>query len=257
MAPGGENIFKWCDQRTTCASREVKVLARFTAIRHVKTYMEIVEQISAMIRSQALTAGEKLPAERTLSVELGTGRQCLREALSVLEVLGLIEVRKGRGTFVREDALANLAANLSDPEELGNPFELMEARLAVEARTAALAAKRAEPKDIEELETILGEMAVLAAEGEHSGEQDKRLHLAIARASGNRVLHRLMSGISENMGKRLWLTLKERSLQTAGRSERYYEEHVKLVRAIRQGNAKAAERIMVRHLSGIEQDLRS
>lgn len=219
--------------------------------------MEIVEQISAMIRSQALAAGEKLPSERTLSAELGTGRQCLREAFSVLEVLGLIEVKKGRGTFVREDAMANLAANYSDPEECGNPFELMEARKAVEARTAALAAKRAEPKDIEEMEAILAEMEALVADGEHPGSQDKRLHLAIARASGNRVLHRLMSGIIENMGKRLWLTLKERSLLTAGRSERYYDEHVKLVRAIRQGNARAAERIMLNHLSGIEQDLRS
>lgn len=232
-------------------------MAQFKAIRHVRTYMEIVEQISSMIRSQALLPGEKLPSERTLSVELGTGRQCLREALSVMEVLGLIEVKKGRGTFIREDAPANLEAASLDREDFGNPYEVMEARKAVEPRTAALAAKRAEPRDIEEMEDIVAEMAELVARNEHPGAADKRLHLTIARASGNRVLQKLMSVIIDNMGKRLWVTLKERSLQTGGRNERYYEEHIRLVRAIKQGNAAAAERLMLRHLNGIEQDLRS
>jgi GntR family transcriptional repressor for pyruvate dehydrogenase complex len=218
--------------------------------------MEIVEQISAMTRNRELVGGERLPSERTLSAQLGTGRQCLRESLSVLEVLGVIEVKKGRGTFVREDAVANLAA-AAEADELGNPFELMEARKTVEVQTAALAAKRAETRDIEEMEAILADMEATVGRGEHAGAEDKRLHLAIARASGNPVLHKLMSVIIDNMGKRLWMTLKERSLLTSGRNERYYEEHMRLVRAIKQGNARAAERIMLRHLNGIEQDLRS
>jgi GntR family transcriptional repressor for pyruvate dehydrogenase complex len=218
--------------------------------------MEIVEQLSAMVRNGVLTGGEKLPPERTLSAELGTGRQCLRESLSVLEVLGVIEVKKGRGTFVREDAAANLAASAATAEDLGNPFALMEARKTVEVRTAALAAKRAEAGDVEELEAILAGMEGTVGRGEHPEAEDKRLHLAIARASGNPVLHKLMSVIVDNMGKRLYQTLKERSLLAGGRSERYYEEHTRLVRAIKQGNARGAERIMLQHLNGIEQDLR-
>jgi GntR family transcriptional repressor for pyruvate dehydrogenase complex len=218
--------------------------------------MEIVEQISRMIRSHELLTGERLPSERALSAELGIGRQCLREALSVLEVLGLIEVKKGRGTFVREDALANLATKNLDIEEVGDPFALLEARKALEPHAAFLAAKMAQPKDISEMDEILAEMAEILARDEHASEQDKKLHVVIARSSRNPVFHKLMNEIIANMGKPLWLTLKEKSLQVLGRNERYHEEHVKLVEAIRQRDSRLAEKIMIQHLHGIEQDLR-
>ncbi|MDF2500043.1 MAG: GntR family transcriptional regulator [Anaerosporomusa subterranea] len=231
-------------------------MVRFTAIKHVRTYMEIVEQISRMIRNEELLPGEKLPSERALSAELGIGRQCLREALSVLEVLGLIEVKKGRGTFVREDAFGNLTAKDLDIEEVGDPFALLEARKALEPHAAFLAAKLAQPKDINEMDEILGEMAAVLTRGEHASAQDKRLHVVIARASRNPVFHKLMNEIIANMGKPLWLTLKEKSLQVHGRNERYHEEHVKLVEAIKQQDSRLAEKIMIQHLHGIEQDLR-
>ncbi len=232
-------------------------MVRFTTIKHVRTYMEIVEQISRMIREKELQPGEKLPSERALSSELGTGRQCLREALSVLEVLGLIEVKKGRGTFVREDALSNLTTKDLDIEEVGDPFALLEARKALEPQVAFLAAKMVQPKDLAEMQEILAEMAEVLERGEHASAQDKRLHLVIARASRNPVFHKLMNEIIANMGKRLWLILKEKSLQVGGRNERYHEEHINLVQAIQQGNARLAEKIMIQHLQGIEEDLRS
>ena len=232
------------------------MVVRFTAIKHVRTYMEIVEQISRMIRTEELPPGEKLPSERALSVELGIGRQCLREALSVLEVLGLIEVKKGRGTFVREDALITLTSKDLDLEEVGDPFALLEARKALEPHVAFLAAKMANPRDLDEMDEIIEEMAEVLNRGEHASDQDKRLHVVIARASRNPVFHKLMNEIIANMGKRLWLILKEKSLQVTGRNERYHAEHIKLVDAIRQGNSRQAEKLMIQHLQGIEQDLR-
>jgi len=231
-------------------------MVQFTAIKHTRTHMEIVEQISGMIRSQELLPGERLPSERALSAELGIGRQCLREALSVLEVLGLIAVKKGRGTFVREDVAGHLAMKELDIEEVGDPFALMEARKAIESSTAFLAAKMAQEGDLREMDEILAAMREMVLCGEHAGDLDKRLHLVIARASRNAVFHKLMSVIIANMGKSLWLTLKERSLLVTGRNERYYEEHVQLVEAIRQGNSRLAEKTMAQHLNGIEEDLR-
>ena len=229
---------------------------QFKAIKHVRTYLEIVEQISQMIRTEQLLPGEKLPAERALAVELGIGRQCLREALSVLEVLGLIEVKKGCGTFVRDDALATLTAKELDIDEIGDPFALLEARKALEPQVAFMAAKMAQPQDLAEMDEIIAEMDEILNRGEHASDQDKRLHVVIARASRNPVFHKLVNEIIANMGKRLWLTLKEKSLQVSGRNERYQEEHIKLVEAIRQGNARQAEKLMIQHLQGIEQDLR-
>lgn len=230
-------------------------MVQFKAIRHVKTYMEVVEQITEMIRRHELLPGDKLPAERQLSVELGIGRQCLREALSVLEVLGFTEVRKGRGTYVSEDVAARLESKELDVEEAGDPFALMDARKVIECRTAYLAAQMASPEDISRLEDILSQMKILVECGEHGGQEDKSLHLTIARASRNPVFLKIMNDIIANMGKKLWLTLKERSLLVEGRNERYYEEHIKLVNAIKQGDSRLAEKIMLQHLTGIEQDL--
>jgi GntR family transcriptional repressor for pyruvate dehydrogenase complex len=231
-------------------------MVKFTAIKHMRTYMEIVDQISGMIRQGELTPGEKLPSERALAAEMGIGRQCLREALSVLEVLGLIEVKKGRGTYVREDAAVDKAATELDIDEVGDPYALLEAREALETKAAFLAAKMAQPADIDEMEDILNEMLEVLARGDHASEQDKRLHVVIARASRNPVFYKLMKEIIANMGKPLWRTLKQKSLLVPGRNERYHQEHVRLVEAIKQHDARQAEKIMLQHLHGIEQDLR-
>jgi len=231
-------------------------MVRFTPIKHIPTYMEIVEQISRMIRNKELLPGAKLPSERTLSADLGIGRQCLREALSVLQVIGLVEVKKGRGTYIREEIVERIDVSTLDIEEVGDPFALMEARRAFETRTAALAAKMAQPRDLEELDQIIVAMAESTKQGVHASELDKKLHLVVARASRNPVFYKFMNIIIANMGKLLWLTLKERSLSVPNRIERYFEEHVRLVEAIKQGDARLAEKIMLQHLSGIEEDLR-
>jgi GntR family transcriptional repressor for pyruvate dehydrogenase complex len=227
--------------------------ASFVAIRRVRSYLEIVDQIAASIREGRISAGEKLPAERALAVQFGTGRQCLREALSVLEVLGVIDVRKGWGTFVTENAVQRLAVGPLTAEALGDPFELMEARLLLEPRVAGLAARRGDSESVRQMESLLGEMAVCLSEGRHPTQEDKRLHVTIARGSGNQVLVKLVNELIGNMGKPLWVSFKERSRQVEGLDASYLAEHTDIVAAIKDRDSALATRRMRAHLEKVAQ----
>lgn len=230
-------------------------MATFVTIQRVRTYMEIVDQICKSIREGQLLPGEKLPAERTLAGEFGTGRQCLREALSVMEVLGVIEVRKGRGTFITQNALQNLMSAHLTAEELGDPFQLMEARMLLEPKVAGLAAKHGDGATLQKLEAILEDMKRCLASGNHPTDQDKNFHMTIAHGSGNMVLSKLVRELIGNMGKPLWVGFKERSLLVCGRDERYLAEHTGIAAAIKERNATLATRRMREHLQGVAQDV--
>lgn len=69
---------------------------------NTKVYIEIVRQLRAMIEADGLIPGDKIPSERELSERLNVGRSSVREALRALELLGLIETRRGEGTFIRD-----------------------------------------------------------------------------------------------------------------------------------------------------------
>ena len=230
-------------------------MATFVTIQRVRTYMEIVDQICKSIRDGHLLPGERLPAERALATEFGTGRQCLREALSVMEVLGVIEVRKGRGTFITQNALQNLTSAPLSAEELGDPFQLMEARMLLEPKVAGLAAKHGDAATLQKLEEILQDMVRCLNDGYHPTDQDKNFHMTIAQGSGNMVLAKLVRELIGNMGKPLWVGFKERSLLVGGRDERYLAEHTGIVAAIKEHNGPLATRRMREHLQGVAQDV--
>lgn len=229
---------------------------RFTAIKQTRTYIEIVDQIVNLLRGGQLQPGEQLPSERQLSVEFGTGRQCLREAFSALEVMKVLEVKAGKGAFIRADALIHLdGAAVAHFSEEDSPFELLQARKIVEPKAAALAARKISVEEIAELETIIRTMKSNRQAGFYSPEPGRKFHLVIMKASGNVVLYRFLCAVTERMSKSLWNNLKGKSLKIPGRFEKYHDEHVALLQALKDKDAKQAERTMLKHLSEIEQDI--
>ena len=227
-------------------------MLKFRAVKQTKAYAEIVEQIRKLIEQGKLQPGERLPSERTLSAELSIGRQSLREALSVLEAMGLLEVRHGIGTFVRQDALSNLNTIAKEDNLLLNPFELLEARRVIEIEIVNMAAKRATEQDLKEmakaLETFHNSMP------KQHFELDRTLHLAFARGAHNEILYNTMLEITDQMTKHLWTTMKGKSLKILGRTEKYYQEHESILNAIKNQNSKLAMHAMGEHLENIEYD---
>ncbi len=226
-------------------------MALFTAIDRARTYMEVVDQIRDGVRNGLISPGEKLPGERALATELGIGRQCLREALSVLAVLGIAEVRKGRGTYITQDAPQRLDATQVLPAELGDPFEFMEARKILEPQVAALAAKRRRSSAVDKLNLLVRDMQDCLSKGRTFTEEAKQFHLVIADACGNAALTAIVHQLIESTGKQLWIQFKERSHQTAGSSDLSLAEHTAIADAIVKKNASGAARAMTKHLERI------
>lgn len=105
-----------------------------TGEKHSKVYIEVVNKLREMITADGLKAGDKLPSERELTERLNVGRSSVREALRSLELLGVIETRRGEGTFIRDyqdHQLVNLLSTFILQSEKAKK-ELIETKNAIE-----------------------------------------------------------------------------------------------------------------------------
>jgi GntR family transcriptional repressor for pyruvate dehydrogenase complex len=218
-------------------------------IKSTRIYQEIVRQVKAMIAEGRLKSGDQLPPERDLADKFVVSRTSVREALRALESLGLVEIRPGEGTFVREVSVESLIEPLalvmaSQREALG---ELFEARRMIEPALAALAARRATPEELSEMERILEAQAKEVAGGRTGLEQDAEFHAAIGAASHNRAITRIVHAVMD-----LLRQSREESLNTPGRPTRSHDDHRRVLAAIRSRDEAGARQAMVDHLQAVE-----
>ena len=227
----------------------------FKPIKNQKMYIQIAEQIKKLISEGTLKVGDRLPSERELSIQFNVSRSTVRESLTALEILGLIEVRTGLGTFVCKQ---NQFDNILGEELAGNisPTELFEARLIIEPKLSHLAAQRATIEDIEEMARIIEEAKNLDLNQIYKFEElDGKFHLSIAKAANNEVLYKFEKSInSERLGK-LWGNLKVKSLQKEGRIGRIKVEHKEILDSIRERNPTLAEKLTRKHLLDIKRNV--
>src|SRR5918996_32644 len=218
-------------------------------IKSTRIYEEIVRQIKQMIAEGRLKSGDQLPPERDLADKFVVSRTSVREALRALESLGLVEIRPGEGTFVREISVEALIEPLalvmaSQREAIG---ELFEARRLIEPAIAALAAQRATPDELQDMERILDEQAREIAAGRTGLPQDAQFHAAIASAARNQAVTRVVHAIMD-----LLTQSREESLNTPGRPQRSHQDHRRVLDAIRRRDETGAANAMRDHVSAVE-----
>ncbi|PYM71756.1 MAG: GntR family transcriptional regulator [Candidatus Rokuibacteriota bacterium] len=218
-------------------------------IKSTRIYEEIVRQVKQLIAEGRLKTGDRLPPERELAEKFVVSRTSVREALRALESLGLIEIRAGEGTFVRQvsvDALVGPLALMmtSQREAIG---ELFEARRVLEPAIAALAASRATPDEVQDMERILESQAREVAAGRTGIAEDAAFHTAIGAAAHNRAITRIVHAIMD-----LLTQSREESLNTPGRPTRSHQDHRRILQAIAKRNPSAARQAMADHLVAVE-----
>ena len=225
------------------------VKSDFEAIRKNKVYEEVARQIERLILKK-LKPGDKLPSERELAEMLQVSRSSIRDAIRGLELMGLVEPRQGAGTIVREisaDTLVNpFATALKQRQALVS--ELLDFRKMLEPPLAARAATHASPEEISEMEEILQRQEGKLSSGETTIAEDAEFHYAVALASGNSVVLKVLDILMD-----LLRETRERSLQVEGRPKKSLIGHRKILAAIKHQDAEAAKAAMRRHIEDVEE----
>lgn len=214
-----------------------------------------IERVRSLIISGGLAPGQRLPAEAELSVDLGVSRSSLREAVRALITAGVLDVRRGDGTYVTSLTPDLLLTGIGAAVELmqeDSILGLLECRRVIEPQVTALAATRSDATQQREILSYLRLMRE-ATVYEELVRYDTEFHAAVARSSQNPVLASLLTGISSGTVRtRLW-----RGVMDADAAHRTIEEHQAIFSAIEERDAKLAEAAALVHVASTETWLRS
>ncbi|MEM5404661.1 FadR/GntR family transcriptional regulator [Paraburkholderia unamae] len=205
-----------------------------------------LDQLLAYIAQHRLKDGDALPPERKLAEDLGVSRRELRAALASLEASGRIWRGVGRGTYLGARPL-KFAPTLRGLRSRTSPADIAEMRLMFEPALAGLAAAKATPEDLAELEKCAKRNAA-AKNDEEWQLWDQRFHLLIAQASRNPAIIALMEVIN---GMRVKPTQRERTTDQATRHH-FAQQHQSIVDAILARDGETAARCMREHLLKVQ-----
>ena len=224
----------------------------FRAIPRNAVAHEAIATIKRMIIRGELQAGQRLPAERELAVQLGVSRPSLREAIRALIALNILESRHGEGTFVSslEPDLPTEPIDFVLQVDDGGMSALFEARGVLEAAIAALAAERATDLELAELEDFVKRGRTKVDDPDAFIEHDVEFHDRIRRAARSPVLASMLGSVST-----LSLESRRRTAQSPAVRARSLADHAKMVKTLKARDPEAARRAMVAHLEHVRHAL--
>lgn len=216
-----------------------------------RTYQVVAQRLIQDVVDGTLPPGSAVPAEVKVAEELGVGRSSVREALRMLESRGLITRAPGGRFNVANNAnaLGEALEVLYDLNRI-DVIELFDLRSLVETEAAARAAERRGDEDIRRLSEALGAMRWGSSTPEKLYDADSRFHIAIAEATGNRAIARLVEGFRATLRDTLHTPL----FAQTGRedwSSATVTEHLAIFEAIAANDSNAARDAMRLHLQRV------
>ncbi len=222
---------------------------RLAAIDRRNTVDLVVERIADVIQSQKLEAGSRLPGEHQLVEQLKVSRPVLREALARLHSMGLVDIQRGRGTFVgSRESLANCVRLLQSavtisPKEMRSYAEL---RSAIEVQAVRQAAENATQSDIAELDSYLAMLDDESLAYPKALEIDFRFHRKLLEMSRNPLMVNMMEVIYEFVLAQMVRTTPSQKDNQLGR-----RLHKAILKAIRECDPDGAEKAMRQHMQAV------
>lgn len=203
-----------------------------------------------------LKPGSSLPSTAALCEQFAASRPVVREALSALEAVGLVEVHNGRNAVVKdldghliELFLSRVLRNNRRPLT-----DMMEVRIPLEIQAARLAAERASASDFDSLDTLLADMDRALGDTEGYPTLDIAFHMAIARATGNGALVWFSESLRHELTTVMVEVRRYREVNHLVGDEQ--RQHRAIAAAIRAGDADAAARAMAEHMNTSENYVR-
>ncbi len=222
-------------------------------------YEYVIEQIKEMIASGELKDGEKIPSERELAERFEVSRVPIREALKILEFMGILDSSRGDGTYLRslsaEEAIRMVDFAVTASGE--TMIELLELRMNLEGFAAYHAARRRTKEDLEKIYQTIRDMREAKKTNPESEEEINTLrdishnfHREVVRAAHNKVL----LSVYENLYELLDIS-RQFTIDTSGISYNSILAHEALYHRIAQQDAEGARRVMLEHLQDVHDKL--
>ncbi|MFT3797440.1 FadR/GntR family transcriptional regulator [Microbacterium sp.] len=226
--------------------RSDEIAAALSALPSGSPVSEVVRRLLDLFTGGSIAAGTRLPPERQLATTLGVGRSAVREALAALEILGIVDVRPGSGTYLRGRASDLLPQTLRWGLLIGeqNTAELLELRSGLEIYVARLAAARADADDLRALGGALDRMRASVGELEAFARADLDFHNALAAASRNETLVDQL-----NVVRSLLQVYADRAVRDDDEARAALAEHDAIHHAVAAGEEDAAASAMAVHMA--------
>jgi GntR family transcriptional repressor for pyruvate dehydrogenase complex len=220
-------------------------LALGGSVQTTTAVAEVTRRLLDYFTSGTVEPGTRLPAERQLAQSMGVGRSAIREALAALEVLGVVDVRPGSGTYLRGSTSELLPQTLSWGMLLGEPKtrELIGVRHGLEVQVARLAATAITDEQLAELATQLKIMRASRSDFEAFVAADMIFHRVLTAGAANVLLEQILQSVRSLL--RVWV---ERALNDARHAQLTCTEHAAILAALRARDPDAAAEAMSVHM---------
>jgi len=198
-----------------------------------REYSKVIAYIKTMISKSWLHPGDKLPTERELADTLSVGRYSIREALRIMDNMGMIESRQGSGNFLVSNIGKNLAesVNMMLMVKQVNYLEISQLRRAIELYAYTCAMNNLTPEKLNEMKQILKEMEITS--GAKKAKLDKQFHDIIILGSNNNLIISIMDSLSEVCQGFIEKVLENSSIDI---EEKLMETHVKMLQNLMEKN---------------------
>ena len=236
---------------------------QLTPIKRSRLYESAVDQIRSLILADNYKPGDRLPSERELAEQLSVGRPSVREALRILGAMGLIEIRVGNGTYVRdvtllpyiESLIIHISSRLKIREE--NILKLWEVRKVLEAGNVGLACSRMTPQHLAKMEGCVREMEKNLENRQAFISTGVQFHREIAEATDNEILIMLWNNVWDLILRTdLYRRRSSPKFRMLHSPQQSLEDHKRICRALGRRNHEECLKAMEEHLEKEEHALR-
>jgi GntR family uxuAB operon transcriptional repressor len=227
-----------------------------------RLYQEVGAALMEKISAGEFSVGEKLPPEREISETMNVSRSVVREALIMLEIKGIVNVRKGSGVYVRQLPSESQEATHNhtntndsvDDNDVG-PFEMLQARQFLESRIAEFAATQITKNDISKLRHSLELERNNLEKNRKDYDGDEMFHIAIAEATQNSVLSDMVRDLWKRRNNSpMWQQL-HKHISNEDYRKRWLRDHELILANLQRRDPAGARDAMWQHLENVKQTL--
>jgi len=222
--------------------------ARFQSVAPtIRLADQVADALAAEVRSGRLSEGDRLPTEAALAEQFGVSRTVVREAVSRLKSLGLLDSRQGSGVYVRAAGVEPLRFEMPHVASREAVIQMVELRRALEAEVAALAAERRTPEDVTRIREAIDALHAAVAAGGNGADEDVRFHRAIAEAARNPFLIGTLQYLRQFLHGATRVT-RANEARRADFAREVAQEHAQIVDAIEGGDPLRAREAAKSHM---------